>query len=75
MVAEPEVAPVTTPEELTDAIDELLLVQVPPEVVSVKVAVKPMQMMPEPVMIPAPAEGVTVTGTVVKELPQPVVTV
>ena len=43
MAAVPAATPVTTPELLTVAIDELLLPHVPPVVVSAKVAVAPAQ--------------------------------
>ena len=74
MVADPADTPVTTPVALTEATAVLLLLQVPPEAVSLRAEVRPVQMAAPPVITPAPAAGVTVTGAVVKALPQPVVT-
>jgi hypothetical protein len=47
------VTPLTTPEEVTVAIDVLLLLQVPPEMVSVRVIVEPIVTDEEPEMVPA----------------------
>ena len=60
MVAVPTELPLTMPEELTEAMEVLLLDQVPPETVSDKVVVVPEQR----IEAPAIREGaVTVTVT------------
>jgi hypothetical protein len=52
----------------------LPLLQVPPEVVSVKVMVLPTQTVEGPVMVPAPVPGVTVMVVLVAAVPQLLVT-
>jgi hypothetical protein len=73
MVAVPEIPPVTTPPEVTVATVVALLFQVPPEMLSVNVAVPPGQMDERPEMEPTTGEGSMVTFTVpVILLAQPV---
>ena len=52
IIALPDDTPVTMPEEPTDAISVLLLLHVPPEEVSLNVAVEPEQMPETPLMAP-----------------------
>lgn len=53
----------------------LLLLQVPPDNVGVKVIADPTQSTDGPESVPAAGNGFTVIGEVVKALAQPVVTV
>ena len=63
--------PVTTPLTSTDAIPALLLLHVPPEVVSISVSELPLQIVPPPVIIPAAGAGLTVTEEVAITVPHP----
>src|ERR1017187_1564780 len=65
IVATPAVTPVTTPAPLTPAIAALVLLHVPPVVVSVKVIDEPGHTLPEPVIVPALGRGLIVTIFVV----------
>ena len=71
----PAPTPVTTPVALTVATAVLLLLQVPPVAVSVKVAVAPVQTPAGPETIPAFGSGLTVIVVEVSALEQLVVTV
>jgi len=75
MVTLPAAMPVTTPAVLTDAIEELLLVHVPPDVPSVRDAVVLVQMDEAPEMAPADGEELTVTDFVAAADPHELVTV
>ena len=55
----PAATPVTTPDELTVAIVELLVVQLPPDGVPVKVIVEPVQ-----TVVPPDMEATALTVTV-----------
>ena len=70
ILAEPEAIPVTFPLVLTVAIDELLLVQVPPVTVEVKAVDEETQTEDAPLNVPASGSGLTVTGSVAKSVPQ-----
>ena len=66
MPAEDTLPPVTKPEViLTEAIDTLLLLQVPPVVVSLKIVVAPPHIMVVPVM--DVDKAVTVTAVVARQ--------
>jgi hypothetical protein len=70
MVHVPAAMPVTTPDELTVAIDVLLLLHVPPAVESISVTVEPTQVPDGPVIGNIPDEVVkTVKYTRTKQLP------
>ncbi|MFM8658825.1 MAG: hypothetical protein ACKOCQ_02670 [Candidatus Nitrosotenuis sp.] len=72
IVAVPAATPVTTPvDELTVAIEALLVVQAPPETVEVNVEVAPTQIPCVPDSVPAEGTAVTVTVAVVVALAQP----
>ena len=75
METEPAETPVTTPVELTVAIAGLLLLQVPPTVVSISVMVLPVHTLVGPVIVPADTTLITVTSAVAEALPQLLVTV
>ena len=77
MVSAPTAAPETIPVEVpTVAIDALLLLQLPPEVASLKVVVAPVQTVVVPVIAPAvDGAALTVTAADVATLPQLLVTV
>ena len=58
MVTTPAACAVTMPEEApTDAIEGLLLLHTPPEVLLVKVSVKPIHTLPDPVIGPRLAKA------------------
>ena len=59
-MAEPEANPRTTPPLVTDAMVELLLVQVPPVVESERMMVLPAHTVAAPLMVPAVADVLTV---------------
>ena len=61
ITVKPMVTGVTTPEVLTVATAVLLLVQVPPEVASVKVAVEPVQTEDAPLIVGTEIPELTVT--------------
>ena len=68
--------PVTAPVALlTDALAALLLLQVPPEPVVVKVLVLPIQSAVGPLTVPALGSGLTVIACVSAMVPQLLVTV
>ena len=67
--------PVTTPAELTVAIVVVPELHAPVEAVSDNVIVDPWQTTEAPLIAPAFGKGETVTGNVVEEEPQPLVTV
>lgn len=75
MVVVPAATPLTTPEAFTVATLVVLLFQVPPDTASAKVVVPPGQIEVAPVIVPAEAEGVTVTEVVAVDEPQLLVTV
>ena len=75
MVTLPAPTPVTTPAALTLATVLLLLIQVPPVTVSLKVMPEPTHTDDGPVTGPVGAEEVTLTTKVVKAVPQVFVTV
>ena len=64
MVAVPAEAPVTTPAVLTVAMAVLPLLQVPPEVASVKVVFPEMHTLATPPIVPADGAALTVTTVV-----------
>lgn len=67
--------PVTRPEVLTVAIDELLLLHAPPDTGLLKVAVVAAHTIGVPDIVPAVARALTVTARVAVAAPQPLVTV
>ena len=72
----PLATPVTTPVVgFTVATAVLLLLQVPPVPVVVKVLVAPVHIAVTPPIVPALGAGVTVSGEVAEAVPQAVVTV
>ena len=75
MMAVPAVTPVTTPVLLTVATAVLPLVQMPPEVASVRVVTAPTHTAGVPVMVPATAAGLMVMALVAAAVPQLLVTV
>jgi hypothetical protein len=74
IVAAPALTPVITPRALMLAMAALLLLQVPPDMVSVKVDEAPAQTVVVPPMVPALAAGFTVILLVAVAVPQAVVT-
>ena len=70
----PAPTPLTAPEELTVAMEVLLLLQVPPDVALVKVDDVPIQVVVTPVIVPAEVAGFTVNDVVVNADPQLVTT-
>ena len=58
------------PDVLTEATDVLLLLQVPPEVVSLNTALKPLQIVAVPLTVPAEGGVPTVSERVVYVTPQ-----
>ena len=72
MVAEPAVTPVTRPvEELMVATPDALLVQVPPDIVEVKVVVSERQTVWVPLRVPTVGAADTVRLRVAVALAQP----
>ena len=59
MVAVPAALPLTTPADVTDATDGLLLLHVPPVVVLLRVPVRPTHNVVVPVMVPADGAAFT----------------
>ena len=70
MVAVPADMPDTIPVLPTVATEALLLVQLPPGVISIKVVAAPAHTVARPVTEPAEVNGSTVTTDVVYVLPQ-----
>ena len=75
MVTAPTDIPNTVPELFTVATDTLLELHEPPVTPSVSPVEPPTQTVLEPVIVPADAVEVTVTGKIAKEEPQVAVTV
>jgi hypothetical protein len=75
IVVVPAVRPDTIPPEFTVAADVLLLLQVPPGILLIKVVVEPVQTKVAPLSTPATGSGLTVTAYVAVAVPQTVVTV
>ena len=75
MVTVPAATPVTTPVELTEAIDVLLLLQVPPDVESVSVMLPPVHTVEGPLIALTVAVLLTVMVLVTLTGPQLAVTV
>ena len=76
MVVVPAISPVTIPDVPTVPMAGLVLLQVPPAVISVSDVVEPAHTVGVPVMLPGAAGNeLTVTTAVVAILPQPLVTV
>ena len=73
MVVLPVDTPVTTP-PLTVAMAVDALLQVPPEMVSIRVVVAPVQLVVEPVIVPATGVGLTVKLWLAATVPQLLVT-
>ena len=67
--------PLTTPLLFTDATEVLVLLQVPPVPVVVRVMVAPVQTVEGPDMVPDVPAGLTVSGAVANAEPQLVVEV
>jgi hypothetical protein len=67
--------PINVPEPVTVATAALLLLHTPPETLSVNVLVAPTHIGEVPVIVPALAEGLTVTTNVAFCVPQLLVTV
>ena len=74
-MAVPVALPLTTPPVVTLAIALLLLLQVPPLTVEVRVLVAPVQMAVVPLMVPADAAGLTVIACVAVAVPHALLTV
>ena len=74
MATVPEVRPVTLPVLLTVAMVALLVVQLPPVVVSVSIMVLPAHTVDGPLIAPTTVPGVTVMVSLVAAVPQVVVT-
>jgi hypothetical protein len=71
-VAIPETRPVADPIVAAAIFTE---VQIPPPTASLKAVAEPGQTVDIPVIVPALAEGLTVTIIVAADIPQPLVTV
>ena len=73
-MAVPNATPVTTPVLLTEAIEVLELLHVPPETLSDSGVVEPAQTVVVPDILPAVGKGLTVTDDVALAVPQLLVT-
>ena len=75
MVAVPAVTPFTLPDPSTVAMPVAVLLQAPPEAVSLKPVAEPAHTVAVPVTVPADGNGLTVTTSITAAVPQPLVTV
>ena len=75
MVAVPPLTPVTIPEALIEATAALDVLQTPPDEPSLSVVEEPWQTVVVPVIVPAIANGLTVTPAVVTADPHAPLTV
>lgn len=70
MITDPALTPVTVPELFTEAMEALLVLHVPPLVVSTKTVLKPAQTDEAPVILPAEGAALTVIDLVATAVPQ-----
>ena len=75
MVIVPADTPFTLPDPSTVATPVAVLLQAPPEAVSLKPVTELTHTVAVPVIVPADGNGLTVTTSVAAAVPQPLVTV